>query len=143
MCEPCDDCYNLVSEAANSHRENLAQLDNMLKQIADNPQPVGQDFQYKLKELSVNVKSVLADAKISSQNSDGETLRDRLEELRMKLDEVKDLVTDSDSKIEVAKDHGVKASENFEKAKQVIDNARNSLKVSVSQFMYRKLCKLN
>ena len=33
VCEPCDDCYNLVSDAANVHRENLAALDSLLQQV--------------------------------------------------------------------------------------------------------------
>ena len=57
--------------------------------------------------------------------------RDRLEALSRKLEEVTDLVKDSDRKIEVAKTHGDQASDNFEKAREVIDNARNSLKVKI------------
>ena len=130
VCEPCDDCYNLVSEAANRHRANLEALDNMLRQIAENPQPVGTEFAFKLRQLSVEVTAVLADARISSQNADGGTLRDRLEELRTKLEEVSRLVAESDVKINEAQGHGEKANENFEKARQVIESARNSLKVS-------------
>jgi hypothetical protein len=33
VCEPCDDCYNLVSDAANVHRHNLAALDSLLQQV--------------------------------------------------------------------------------------------------------------
>ena len=43
-----------------------------------------------------------------------------------------ELVKESDEKIEVAKTHGVKASQNFEKAHQVIENARESLKVRLA-----------
>ncbi len=52
-CEPCDDCYNLVQDAANEHRASLAALDALLKQIAKNPEPVGEDFEYKLRKLQV------------------------------------------------------------------------------------------
>ena len=34
ICEPCDDCYNLVSDAANVHRQNLASLDSLLQQVS-------------------------------------------------------------------------------------------------------------
>ncbi len=71
ICEPCDDCYNLVSyfkhvylddytnyikklkvsDAANDHRKNLASLDKLLQQIADNPEPVGEDFEMQLRKL--------------------------------------------------------------------------------------------
>ena len=128
VCEPCDDCYNLVSEAANRHRANLEALDAMLKQIAENPEPVGPDFQYDLRQLHVKVTAAFADARISSQNADGGTLRDRLEDLRVKLEAVTNLVTESDGKIEIAKGHGEEANKNYKKAKQIIDNARESLK---------------
>ncbi len=52
-CEPCDDCYNLVKEATDEHRQNLDDLDKLLKQIEENPEPVGDDFEYKLKTLQV------------------------------------------------------------------------------------------
>ena len=52
-----------------------------------------------------------------------------------RLEEVTELVKESDEKIEVAKTHGVKASQNFEKAHQVIENARESLKVRYSRPM--------
>ncbi len=53
ICEPCDDCYNLVQDAANEHRETLASLDKLLQEIAENPEPVGEDFEYKLRKLKV------------------------------------------------------------------------------------------
>ena len=34
ICEPCDDCYNLVSDAANLHRHNLAALESLLQQVS-------------------------------------------------------------------------------------------------------------
>ena len=52
--------------------------------------------------------------------------RDRLETLKRRLEEVTGLVVDSDKKIEVAKTHKVKATEIFEKARQVIDYARDT-----------------
>ena len=53
ICEPCDDCYNLVQDATNTHRANLAALDQLLQQIAENPEPVGEDFEYDLRALQV------------------------------------------------------------------------------------------
>ena len=56
-------------DAANEHRESLRSLDALLRQIAENPEPVGEDFEFKLKRLQVRVKTVLADARISSSSS--------------------------------------------------------------------------
>ena len=55
QCEPCDSCYNLVQDAANLHRENLKQLDELLQQIAENPQPVGEDFEEHLSNLELKI----------------------------------------------------------------------------------------
>lgn len=128
ICEPCDDCYNLVSDATKIHRENLASLDRLLQQIAENPEPVGDEFKLQRLQLQVRVTATLADARISSANEDGATLRDRLEDLRLKLQDVINLVMESDSQIEVAKARGLDAKANVGKAKEVIDRARESLK---------------
>ncbi len=130
ICEPCDDCYNLVSDAVNEHRTNLANLDRLLQQIANNPEPVGEDFEYQLRQLQVRVTATLADARISSQNEDGGTLRDRLEDLRLKLQDVVELVVSSNTQIDDAKVEGQAAKNNVEKASKVVALARESLKVS-------------
>jgi len=40
-------------------RLNLAQLDDLLQQIAENPQPVGEDFEHQLRDLELKVKLTL------------------------------------------------------------------------------------
>ena len=67
ICEPCDDCYNLVQDAADEHRQNLENLDALLQKIAENPEPVGNDFEYEMTALNVKVKSLLADTKLASR----------------------------------------------------------------------------
>ncbi len=131
ICEPCDDCYNLVRDATNEHRQNLAALDTLLQQIAENPEPVGEDFEYKLRKLQVRVKSTLVDARINSQNDEGGTLRDRLEDLRVKLQDVIGLVMDADGKIRVAKEQGREAERDVDGAKNIIERARQALKVKI------------
>jgi hypothetical protein len=69
-------------------------------------------------------------SKHSSQNDEGGTLRDRLEDLRVKLQDVINLVMESNNQIAVAKAHGEEGKRNVEKAKLVIERARESLKVS-------------
>lgn len=138
ICEPCDDCYNLVSDAANDHRTNLATLDKLLEQIAENPEPVGEDFEYQLRQLQVRVSATLADARISSQNEDGGTLRDRLEDLRLKLQDVINLVVSSNGQIEEAKTKSTEAKTNVDTAKDIINTARDSLKV-ISNILYTYL----
>ena len=137
ICEPCDDCYNLVSDSVNEHRKNLEDLDKLLEQIAENPQPVGGDFIYELRELSIKVQFTLAEAQISSENDNGGTLRDRLEDLREKLKDVIASVGSSNTQIEEAKKKSYTAKEDVEDAKKVIDKARDSLKVSFCKLKLR------
>ena len=68
VCEPCDDCYNLVSDAANEHRKNLADLDELLVKIRESPEPVSQNFVQEIRQLQIKVRGVLADARINSQD---------------------------------------------------------------------------
>lgn len=136
ICEPCDDCYNLVQDATNEHRANLAALDQLLQQIAENPEPVGDDFEYKLRKLQVRVSETLADARISSRNEEGGTLRERLEQLRVNLQDVIGLVMDSDRQIQSAKAQGDVAGRDVAQAKDIIDRARETLKVRATVTVY-------
>lgn len=130
VCEPCDDCYSLVSQAANAHRANLAALDSLLQQIAENPEPVGKEFEFQLRQLQLTVTATLADARITSQNDErGGTLRDRLEDLRAKLRAVTELVVDSDRQMDVARGRSAEADRNVANFRGFIDRAREALKV--------------
>jgi methyl-accepting chemotaxis protein len=80
----------------------------------------------------------LADARISSQNEDGGTLRDRLEDLRLKLQDVINLVVSSNGQIEEAKTKSTEAKTNVDTAKDIINTARDSLKV-ISNILYTYL----
>lgn len=133
ICEPCDDCYNLIEDATNEHRRNLAALDNLLQQIAENPEPVGGDFEYQLRQLQVTVKSTLADARINSQNEEGGTLRDRLENLRVKLEKVINLIMEADQQVQSAKNQGSEAQRDMMMAKDIVERAREGLKLAQRQ----------
>ena len=130
ICEPCDDCYNLVSDAANEHRQNLENLNDLLEKIAESPEPIEEDFVMELRQLQVSVSATLADARINSRYEDGGTLRDRLEDLTNKLQDVVTLVIDSGHQIDSAKAKSEKATGNVKDAKETIERARESLKVS-------------
>ena len=133
ICEPCEDCYDLVQDTANQHRANLESLDSLLQQIAENPEPVGDDFEVKLKKLQIRVKTMVADAKISSQNDEGETLKDKLLNLGEKLEQVIDLVTEADQHLEIAEKSGIEARDNVDRSERVINRARDALKSAKSQ----------
>lgn len=134
ICEPCDDCYNLVQDAADEHRQSLENLDALLQKIAENPEPVGNDFEYEMTALNVKVKSLLADTKLASRSEDGDTLRDRLQNLRTRLQDVVDLIVDADGNIMVAKDQGQEVKRDVSRVKVVIQEARTALKVCNNKF---------
>ena len=99
-------CVLKVSNATNKHRESLDKLDKLLKKIDKDPEPVGPKFERRLRQLQVTVKSVLADTKITAkpQGAQG-TLRDRLADLDSKLEEVAELVSNSNEQIQKAIDY--------------------------------------
>ena len=114
-------------------RKNLAELDKLLEEIASNPQPVANDYQLRLRNLQVKIKLTLGDAKISSNNEDGGTLRDRLVNLQGKLEDVKNSIESSNAQIDEAKKKSDTAKTDVDNAKDVIATARESLRVSQIQ----------
>lgn len=91
---------------------------------------MGKGFELKLRQLQTTVTATLADAQITAkpQGAQG-TLRDRLDDLDAKLQEVTDLVSSSNEQIRKAKMEGQEADDKAKNAKQVIHNARVALKV--------------
>eukprot|EP00092_Neocalanus_flemingeri_P012243 GFUD01013199.1.p1 GENE.GFUD01013199.1~~GFUD01013199.1.p1 ORF type:complete len:1692 (+),score=371.26 GFUD01013199.1:452-5527(+) len=128
ICEPCDDCYNIVKDNADQHRDNLKQLDDLLTHIAENPEPIGQEFEVQLKKLKVRIKNMVVDSKLSSSDDEGVSLRDRLEELTSRLTDVQVVVQKANSQLADAHYQGDEASQNVMKAEAVINRARESLK---------------
>lgn len=66
-CVDCPDCYNLVQDAANSHRARLGELESTLKKINSSPTVIkDSDFEKELKNVQGRVKSLLRIAKQGS-----------------------------------------------------------------------------
>ncbi len=74
----------------------------------------------------------LADARIHSQKAGEGTLRDRLEDLRVRLQEVIEVVVDSDRQITEAKTQGEEAAADVRQSRQIIDRAREALKACMA-----------
>jgi len=128
ICEPCDDCYNIIQDAANQHRDDLNHLEILLRQIEENPEPVGDKFEVQLKKLQVRIQMMLDEADNDVNSEEGGTLRDRLEDLMERLDEVRGVVSKADRQLEEAQSQANHASENIQNGEQVINLARDSLK---------------
>ncbi len=76
----------------------------------------------------VRVRTTLTDARIHSENSGEGTLRDRLEDLRIRLQEVIEVVIGSDRQIADAKRQGEEAAADVRESRQIIERARETLK---------------
>lgn len=128
ICEPCDDCYNIVQDNADGHRDNLNKLDDLLTQISENPEPIGPEFEVQLKKLKVRIINMVADTRLSSSDDEGVSLRDRLEELTSRLSEVEVVVEKANMQLDDAQYQGDEASQNVMKGEAVINRAKESLK---------------
>jgi len=66
-CVNCPACYNLVQDAVAAHRENLRKLEDVLKNINNNPTVViDDDFEQKLKEVQSQVDELEQNAKFAT-----------------------------------------------------------------------------
>lgn len=63
-CINCPSCYNLVQDAVGEHRKNLRHLENVLKDIKNNPTVVNdEEFDKKLKAVQAAVDELERNAK--------------------------------------------------------------------------------
>lgn len=129
-CLDCPDCYNLVQDAANDHRRKLNGLNEILQAIASNPTVIDDiEFESKLKTVQEKIDILAEDAKTGAGGGD-RTLVEQINDLRERLDSVRDLLVDSDTLGEAASREIVTAGENVGNAEQTIQDARAELTVS-------------
>ena len=136
QCKPCPQCYNLVQTAANQHRENLRQLDELLQEIAENPQPVGEDFEEELARLEVEIRELLASSRHWSAGDVDGDLRDKISNLTASLRETENLLL-AESEKELAKG-ARQGQEAAVKAGQAVD-ILHSVKDDIMQVKIRLL----
>jgi len=127
VCEPCDECYNLVQNAANTHRDNLQQLDDLLQQIAENPEPVGDDFEDNLLNLEKQISLTLEDSLLLSENAIDGSLQDQLANLKIKLKKVNHLVSEARKHVNEGADQGEQAFNIAEKAHKIMHDIKEAL----------------
>ena len=101
-----------------------------MEKIGNDPEPLDNRFEMRLRQLQQTVTATLAEAQITAKPSgDKGTLRDRLSDLDKKLVEVTKLVSSSNEQIQKAKMEGREADSKATNAKQMIFDARTALKV--------------
>lgn len=128
-CLNCPDCYNLVQDAANDHRQKLHDLNKVLQEIASNPTVIDDvEFESKLKMVQEKIDILAEDAK-SGSGGDDRTLVERINDLHDRLNNVRKLLLESNRLEEVAVRDVELAEENVIHAKNTIEDAKRELNV--------------
>lgn len=66
-CVDCPACYNLVQDAISTHRTNLKNLEDVLRNININPTVINDaDFEQKLGEVQAYVNELETNAKLAT-----------------------------------------------------------------------------
>ncbi|XP_076636198.1 laminin subunit gamma-1 isoform X1 [Colletes latitarsis] len=126
-CVNCPDCYNLVQDAVDNHRERLAELENTLKKINSSPTVIkDSDFEKELKNVHDRVKNLLMIAKQGSGN-ENKTLVEQLDELHDQLNEIGQISQTVDLTISDANDTTAEGLTNIEEAERVLDKIHAQL----------------
>lgn len=127
-----------MRDAANDHRRKLADLKQILQQIASNPTVIDDaEFEAKLKMVEEKVNILAEDAKSGSGSGD-RTLVERIDDLRDRLDNVQKLLAESESLKDTTTQEIELASLNVSIAENTIDNARKTLDVSLLKRLFFK-----
>nr|XP_014275808.1 laminin subunit gamma-1 isoform X1 [Halyomorpha halys] len=122
-CVDCPVCYNLVQESVDQHRANLGKLENLLKNIKENPGIVNNEesFERDLKEVQENVEKLWNDAKTYS--GDDSKLKDRIDETEKKLKALEETLSNVDQEIDETDDLVQAAERNTTDIKEKIEHA--------------------
>ncbi|KAF8777898.1 Laminin subunit gamma-1 like protein [Argiope bruennichi] len=125
-CVDCPPCYNLVQDAANIHRSKLAELQELLKALKENPQLLNdEEFVLKLKQVQDKVDKLLEDA-MSATDLDGK-LGSKLKDLYKRLEDVRKTAGVIAGKIDDARGIGQLGERNITIAEDIIKRALDAL----------------
>lgn len=126
-CVNCPDCYNLVQDAADEHREKLHNLSTVLAEIASKPTVIDDaEFDSKLRVVQEKINILTEDAK-SGAGGEDRTLVERLHDLSARLTSVRDVLSQSDGQQASARAEIARTSENVTQADAAISEVRGVL----------------
>lgn len=129
-CLDCPSCYNLVQDAADDHREKLQNLSSVLAEIASKPTVIDDsEFDSKLRVVQEKIDILAVDVRHGA-GGDDLTLLERLNKLRSKLNDVRDILDKSDELQQTANLEVDRANVHVTKAEETIDHARKELTVT-------------
>lgn len=132
-CLDCPDCYDLVQDAADVHRKKLADLNEILREIASKPVVIDDaEFASKLEAVREKIDILADDAKSGAGGGD-RTLKERIQDLHERLDNVRKLVDNSNELQGLAAVEIDKAATNVTLVEDTISLAQRALTVCSSQ----------
>ena len=100
LCKPCDSCYSLVKAEVDTHREQLFQLGQLLQTIAENPEPVQEDFEGELDKVEVRVSALLE--QVETSIGGGPAMEEQMKELASSLADARKLSREADGVLDEA-----------------------------------------
>lgn len=130
-CVDCPDCYNLVQDAVNEHRDKLKALSTTLDEIARTPVTNDDEFESKLKAVQEKMDILLKDAKFGT-DTDGQTYGEVLHDLRKRLEIVETHLNSANVLQDTANEQIQRARQNHTKAQEIIDAANNEIKFALN-----------
>ncbi|CAB3367583.1 Hypothetical predicted protein [Cloeon dipterum] len=130
-CVDCPDCYNLVQDAVNDHREKLQKLQELLHNITETPTVIDDvDFERKLKEVEDRVKQLWNDAKRGAGTGD-KSLLERLKDLKNRLQAIGDIHKNITMFTDTARTFTAQGEANATLVEDIIERSRERLKIAV------------
>lgn len=127
-CLDCEPCYNLVQDAANQHRDKLKNMKKLLQDIASTPTVINDDqFEAKIKAVQEKFDILYEDAKSGSGSGGDQTILERVEDLRERLENVQKILGKSDESEAVARTELGKANQQVSLSNATILEARKYL----------------
>ena len=82
------------------HREQLHQLGELLQTIAENPEPVQEDFEAELDRVEVKVSALLE--QVEASIGGGKAMKDQLEDMVRSLEEARRLSQEAEAILDEA-----------------------------------------
>ncbi|GLH05167.1 Netrin-A [Gryllus bimaculatus] len=127
-CHDCPECYNLVQDAVNAHREKLKDLRDLLNKISSSPVVLNdEEFDRKIVEVEAIVNELWNNAKEGTGSGD-KSLLEHLTELSKRLVNVENLLRQVDAATEQALIANALSEANVTQAEEVVERAQELLK---------------
>ncbi|XP_071820320.1 laminin subunit gamma-1-like isoform X1 [Apostichopus japonicus] len=139
-CVQCPDCYSLVQDKVNAHRQKLEDLKNLLQNIGENPEVVSDvNFEKQLKALEAELDVAVVEAE-RAINED-KVLKSDMDAMEMMYDMLMDQVRDIRNVFKTAEENTQGSEDSQEETFEIIDDAKMRL-VEAQQFLDGELDRL-